>query len=154
MTTLSNAVENVDGNHYGSKIEIPACHPGMFAAGLKWQSGFQHKRDMMNYAYTLPMISLCRDFDSIGSISIDSKGEPRIHYSLSKHDETSLIEGSLMACNILAACGASTISTCQDTVQPYTSTLNPGIAIIFFYFYFLFFLFSIFSRFPSILNIR
>jgi hypothetical protein len=68
------------------------------------------------------MIVLTRDYDSVGSIIIDSDGNPRMHFALSRHDEGTIVRGFEAAAKVLIAAGARIIRTSQNSVAP----LNVG----------------------------
>jgi choline dehydrogenase-like flavoprotein len=70
---------------------------------------------------------LQRDKDSIGSITLDSNGDPVkaimtctyvqvVHYALSKHDSQSLVEGTKRALDVAAVEGAKTVFTLLEDV--------------------------------------
>ena len=119
MTTVSNVAANVDGEHYGSKIEISFCPPPHFAATIPWLSPYQYKRTLLMYPHAVPFICIARDYDSEGVISLDSTGEPYIDWSLSKKDSKSILAGVIEALRIAIIEGATEVFTTQIGVPSF-----------------------------------
>jgi hypothetical protein len=59
---------------------------------------------------------LTRDYDSVGSVTIDSDGNPRMHFALSRHDEGTITRGLEAASKVLIAAGARLVRTSQNAV--------------------------------------
>ncbi|CAG8660680.1 3709_t:CDS:2, partial [Cetraspora pellucida] len=118
MTSVSEVVENIDGDHYGSKIEIAPLHPIYLVSFLPWKSALNHKQRMLQINHLVPILIVSRDKDP-GRISIDSCGRPRIHYSISNHDSKSVVEGMIAGINILVAAGAKTVITGQLAIEEF-----------------------------------
>ncbi|KAF9358391.1 hypothetical protein BGX26_001850 [Mortierella sp. AD094] len=122
MTALSTVAENVDGNGYGAKIEVPSHHPALSSISVKWKSGADHKSRMLDLNHIVPLIALTRDRDG-GSVRCGPDGLPRIDYSVSKHDAVSLNEGIDRSLRILVAAGAKTVWTPQRGIEEFQ--VNP-----------------------------
>ncbi|KAJ3256688.1 hypothetical protein HK103_005183 [Boothiomyces macroporosus] len=132
MTTLSNQVANVDGQGYGarlgnnmSKPEIPASHPSIFTGAQKWESSKGHKRTILNWPHTVPVIVLTRDKDSEGQIYIDGENNGRLNWSLGKTDKINMAKGFEVGLNALIAAGAAEVYTTQSDVAPFKR--NPAL---------------------------
>jgi choline dehydrogenase-like flavoprotein len=109
LTTVSNVVANLDGTHYGAKIEVPAGLPVSFATTLKWNSAADHKKKMLMYPHTATFIVLTRDKDSTGSIWVDGDGNCRYNWKLGKFDGKSCLAGVEKSVMMLLAAGAAEI---------------------------------------------
>ncbi|KAH9819742.1 GMC oxidoreductase-domain-containing protein [Melampsora americana] len=119
MTSISCEVENLNGSHFGSKVEVMFSNPGQFAGiGAKWRSSESHKQDMIEYKNSFTLVIICRDRDQ-GRIQIDERGEPMIDYELSTFDSKSLLAGVIKGCEVMNRLGAKRINTTQYTVEPY-----------------------------------
>ncbi|KAF9166046.1 hypothetical protein DFQ26_008800 [Actinomortierella ambigua] len=127
MTALSTVAENTDGHGYGSKIEVPSHHPGLNGAFVRWKSAAQHKSAMLELNHILPLIVLSRDRDG-GSIELGEDGQPRIQYTVSKHDVLSLEDGMGRALQILVAAGAQRVWTTQRELEPFVVNQTLGVA--------------------------
>lgn len=64
------------------------------------------------------LVIIVRDFDSVGTVTLDSNGTPRLNYKLSEHDKKSMLTGIEHAINIMIHAGAVEISTTQQTLDP------------------------------------
>lgn len=120
MTTISCEVENREGTHYGSKIEVCATAPSLYAGFfVPWRSSKTHKQYMSRYAQSFSLVILGRDRSS-GRVGIDgSTGQPTVDYVLDPFDGDSLVEGMVMASRILVGAGAVEIATAQRTVESF-----------------------------------
>ncbi|XP_047322201.1 long-chain-alcohol oxidase FAO4A-like [Impatiens glandulifera] len=106
MTAMSTVVADFNKSGYGSVIQTPALHPGMFSALMPWTSGVDFKMRMCRFSRTGHVFALLRDKSS-GSISSPSN----ISYSLEDSDQESLRIGVEKVLRILAAAGAEEIGT-------------------------------------------
>ncbi len=107
MAAMSDEWGQLDGA-YGVKIETPPAHPGLFSLALPWQSGEQHKQVMTQAAHAGIFIVLLRDRDG-GRVTLDKRGQPRLHYRLSAYDRQHLWRGIAEAARLHAAAGAHTL---------------------------------------------
>lgn len=123
LTMVSNAAELVDPAGWGCKIEVIASSPSIHAAFTNFENAEAHKADMLRYAHSFELIVICRDRDG-GSVFVDPEGNARMNYTISKHDQQSLLQGVLRACDIHMMAGASKIGTVQTGVAPFKPSLN------------------------------
>lgn len=116
MTAISNVVENRDGTHFGSKLEVIASSSGVHAVtGAPWKSSSQHKETVLQYNHSFSFVVICRDRDG-GRIYLDSTGRALVDYSLSAYDGASLLAGVIAGCKVMRASGAKKIVTIQAGV--------------------------------------
>eukprot|EP00887_Chlorella_sp_A99_P002220 scaffold21.g2220.t1 len=130
--TIINHVGHWEDGGYGALLYTPAVHPGLFAAAAPWIGG-QDFKDLVLQARcdagacasaSRPAAGVaCRTrrpsavFAASGlrtatrRVVIDREGRPRIHYSLSKRDEGSMLAGVELALRCLGAAGAHTVLT-------------------------------------------
>ncbi|KAF9972985.1 hypothetical protein BGZ73_003835 [Actinomortierella ambigua] len=127
MTALSTVAENTDGHGYGSKIEVPSHHPGLNAAFVAWKSAGQHKARMLDLNHIMPLIVLSRDRDG-GSVTVGPDGQPRLQYTVSKHDVLSLEDGMARALQILVAAGAKRVWTTQRGLDEFVVNQELGVS--------------------------
>ncbi|CAG8597834.1 13511_t:CDS:2 [Ambispora gerdemannii] len=120
LTTISNVVENVDGDNYGAKIEVPALHPTTIPYAFPWKSSLQHKILMTQLNHMVALVVIARDKDS-GRVVTDSNGRPRIHYTVSQHDGKSITAGLIAGLKILVAAGAKKVGTGQAGVDEFVT---------------------------------
>ncbi|KAL8278216.1 hypothetical protein RQP46_009389 [Phenoliferia psychrophenolica] len=119
MTAVSSARENLDGSHYGSKLEVMMSFPGGTAAAfVPWTASKEHKIALLGYNRSFTLIAICRDRGS-GQIVLDKDGRARIDYRLDSYDGLSLLAGVVAGCEIHLAAGANRITTAQCGVEPY-----------------------------------
>lgn len=123
LTMVSNAAELVDAEGWGCKIEVIASSPSIHAAFSNFEDSTAHKAAMLRYSHSFTIIVICRDRDG-GRVFIDNEGKARMDYSISKHDQQSLLQGVLRATEIHMMAGASQISTCQVGMAPYKPALT------------------------------
>ncbi|CAJ0918612.1 1862_t:CDS:2 [Entrophospora sp. SA101] len=126
VVVVSNFTENVDGNHYGSKIVVGSHHPASMAANFPWNSTFKHKQFMLEYTHISPLLVITRDRDA-GRIVIDSRGQPKLYYKVSQHDSKSAVAGIIASLKILVAAGAKRVGTCQAGLEEFevSDDVNP-----------------------------
>ncbi|GAA98883.1 uncharacterized protein L969DRAFT_50924 [Mixia osmundae IAM 14324] len=126
MTTVSNVVENVDGEHFGAKIEIIASSAGTYgAAVVGWNGSKEHKRNALEYPNSVCMIILSRDRDG-GRVYTDAEGKCRVDYTISPHDAKSMHAGIKAAVQMQLAAGARRISTSQRLVPDFIVKNTPA----------------------------
>ncbi|CAO3620282.1 unnamed protein product [Cunninghamella blakesleeana] len=125
MTAYTTAVENSDGENYGCLIEGVTHHAGLNSLGIPWRGSLDHKKTMLKYRYSAPLITVSRDKNSVGSLVFnleDDDGESdimQINYSLSDHDKQSLKYGIIASAKILVAAGAREVRSMQLNVPPF-----------------------------------
>ncbi|MFQ5871902.1 MAG: GMC family oxidoreductase N-terminal domain-containing protein [Candidatus Geothermarchaeales archaeon] len=114
QTIAVDRFSDLDGDHYGVRIEAVPSHPGLSALGLPWEGGRQHKDLMSQISKAAAFIVIARDRRG-GSVTIDKKGEPVVRYRLHREDEKHLIKGVQEAARIHKAAGAEEIFTLHTT---------------------------------------
>lgn len=120
MTTYSDVVANLDGQHYGAKIEGVSHHPGMVANATPWHGSLDHKRALLRWRYSTSLLTVSRDKDSYGRVFYDTDQDlVKVNYTMSKHDRQSVVAGIIASANILVAAGAREIRTMQYSVPPF-----------------------------------
>lgn len=118
MTTVCNeCAPGPKGDGYGAKLEIPSAHPGLLSAGLPWMSGQQSKQLMLQVPKLCPIIILQRDHGE-GRVLLDADGTgPRIQYTVSAADRTSMFQAMRAAYGILVAAGATQVFSLHSKVD-------------------------------------
>lgn len=129
LTMVSNGAEIVDPEGWGCKIEVIASSPSLHAAFSPFSSAEQHKADMLRYNHCFELIIITRDRDA-GEVFVDADGVARINYTISKHDQKSLQEGVLRACDIHMMAGASKIGTVQQGVAMFEAGVTPTASMV------------------------
>jgi choline dehydrogenase-like flavoprotein len=114
MTSVSRINSNIDGHGYGGLIEVMTSHPSIFGLNIPWKSSFEHKKKMIEFNSTATFIGLLRDKDSIGTVKIDSSGDPIIDWKLGKQDEQHLLALIQSITEIMLAAGATKVRLAQD----------------------------------------
>lgn len=125
QAVYSDEFVDLDGRHYGAKMESAPLHPALLALVTPWQRA-EHYRRLM---HSLPNISLVgvllRDRDG-GRVEAHD-GSARIHYELSRYDQGHLRRGIEGAVRILEAAGAREIFTSQAAFVTYRPGQKGGI---------------------------
>ncbi|XP_010111511.2 long-chain-alcohol oxidase FAO4A [Morus notabilis] len=106
MTAMSTVAADLKKSGYGTVIQTPALHPGMFSILMPWVSGKDMKDRMRRFSRTAHVFALARDQGS-GTVNSDSE----IRYSVEARDEEKLRAGVEKVLRILAAAGAEEIGT-------------------------------------------
>ncbi|ORZ08629.1 hypothetical protein BCR42DRAFT_455391 [Absidia repens] len=119
MTSVSNVVENLDGEGYGCKLEVPSTPAGSYASSLPWRGMAHHKEMMLRYRHCSPILALSRDKDTNSAVRYDQHGNLAIDYNISTHDRQSILGGILRSVDILVAAGAREVHTCQNAMEPF-----------------------------------
>ncbi len=110
MTRLSRQFANLDGHGYGVRLETAPVHPGLAAATFPWESGASHKRMMSNLPNMTNIIALTRDRHG-GHITLNSRGEPVLHYNLHPFDAAHTLKGLIESLRVHVAAGAKEVSS-------------------------------------------
>ncbi len=105
QTRLCDEFSNLDGKGYGVRIEASPAHPGLWALGLPWQSGEQHRFLMQQLPHLANSIVLTRDRFP-GRVEVTSAGKPVLHYHLHSYDARHFMFGIEQALRIHRAAGA------------------------------------------------
>ncbi|UZJ54052.1 hypothetical protein CBS101457_003372 [Exobasidium rhododendri] len=123
LTMVSNAAELIDQAGWGCKIEVIASSPSLHAAFSTFEDAESHKADMLRYSHSFELIVICRDREA-GNVFLDKEGNARMNYTISKHDQYSLLQGILKACDIHMMAGASKIGTVQTGMKSFKPSLS------------------------------
>jgi hypothetical protein len=117
ISRYSTQFANLDHRHYGGVLERPPAHPGFMGLELPWWSGSHYKAllgRVRGHAYAF---AITRDRDP-GRLTVDRHARPRLHCRLSRRDGAHLMRGPVESVRILAAAGASEISTSHARLEP------------------------------------
>jgi choline dehydrogenase-like flavoprotein len=109
---------NLDGAGYGVALETAPIHPGIAALSLSWANGAQHKRVMERLSHMANTIIITRDREG-GRVTLDSRGKPVLHYTLSKYDSAHVMRGIVESLRIHRAAGAQEVSAPHTTPMIY-----------------------------------
>jgi choline dehydrogenase-like flavoprotein len=122
MTAVCNAVDDLDGKAHGTRIEAILHAPYVTAPFYPWQSGAQARKNLLKYKQTVPLLLLSRDTSS-GTVTYD-KQKPDVlvvDYTVNKFDRNSILQGFLVASDILYIEGAKEILSPQAWVPTFKS---------------------------------
>ncbi|MGB2957535.1 MAG: GMC family oxidoreductase [Bacteroidota bacterium] len=101
---------NRNGDGGGFWIEAVPAYPALSAISLPGFGEF-HREMMKKHAHLGALIVLVKEIDSSGRVIPDSRGRPRISYSLGERDLAYLKEGIREASRIHFAAGAESVMT-------------------------------------------
>jgi long-chain-alcohol oxidase len=93
---------------YGVKYESAALHPSVLGTFIPWRGARAHAETMHSLRHIVPIPVIVRDRGE-GTVSVDRRGEPVVHYRLSRFDLEHLRVGFEGAARILEAAGARKI---------------------------------------------
>ncbi len=105
LSRMVSQFSDLSSDGYGVALETAPIHPGIAASVLSWQDGRQHKDVMRQLDHLSNIIIITRDREG-GRIALDRRGQPVIHYTLSKVDGAHLMRGILESLRIHRAAGA------------------------------------------------
>jgi long-chain-alcohol oxidase len=113
----SDEFVDLDGQHFGPKIESAPLHPALLALVTPWRKPDQYRRLMRS----LPNLSLTGILlrDSGAGQVTTRNGTPRVNYRLSRHDQAHMRKGIEAGVRILEAAGAKEIFTSQAAYVAY-----------------------------------
>lgn len=117
MTSMSPIF---DPAGYGTIIQTPSLHPGLFSVLMPWTSALDMKERMSRFSRTAHIFSLARDK---GSGTVDFPGH--LTYSLDPYDENNLRKGLEKVLKIMIAAGAEEVGTHHysgERLKPKTSS--------------------------------
>lgn len=115
QAAYSDEFANLDGKHYGAKLEVSPQHPGGQGATLPWHSARHYRDTMARSARQALFFLFVRDRTS-GKVTLDRAGRPRIHYRVAQPDARHMLIGIEGALKVLAAAGALEVGTFQTGV--------------------------------------
>jgi len=117
MTSMSPVF---DPSGYGTIIQTPSLHPGLFSVLMPWTSALDMKERMSRFARTAHIFALARDKGS-GTVNLPGN----LSYSLNPYDENNLKKGIEKVLRIMIAAGAEEVGThnCSgERLKPKTSS--------------------------------
>lgn len=117
MTSMSPVF---DPSGYGTIIQTPSLHPGLFSVLMPWTSALDMKERMSRFARTAHIFALARDKGS-GTVNLPGN----LSYSLNPYDENNLNKGIEKVLRIMIAAGAEEVGThhCSgERLKPKTSS--------------------------------
>lgn len=123
MAAYSDELGNLDGRHYGVKLETPPGHPGLIGFATPWLGARAYKDINLRMSHQAIFLILCRDRGS-GRITVDKSGRPRIHYQLDRQDGEHVLKGIEAGLRVAVAGGAQEIGTLQSGVPYFRPTGN------------------------------
>lgn len=101
--------EAVEG--YGFVVESVNASASLWAAGIPWIDGLQHKREMLKLRNILPWHAVCHDHGE-GEVVLDSAGEPLVRWELTDSiDQEVAIRAHVELARLHRAAGAKEIFT-------------------------------------------
>jgi len=95
---------------YGFRIEMAPALPGNIASGTSWETGLQHKMQMLRSEHAAVFFVLTRDTGE-GTVQVDHRGQPVIRYWPNRVDSGFLVRGMQEIVRIAFAGGAIAVST-------------------------------------------
>ena len=102
---------NIENSNRGFWVEAAPAHPGLFALSTPWVNGKSHKDFMRRrFNHATANIVLLKEWSG-GQVSIDKHGSPIVEYRLESRDRKNMVAGIKETARILAAAGASGLST-------------------------------------------
>ena len=105
QTRVSEEFADLDGQGYGFRLEVSPAHPGLWALGLPWFSGPEHRDLMREVPHLGNIIVLLRDRYA-GRVKLDRAGRPALHYRLHPYDANHMVQGVEAALRVQHAAGA------------------------------------------------
>jgi choline dehydrogenase-like flavoprotein len=113
QTIKTDQFAHLRGTH-GFRIEMAPALPGTIASGTAWESGLQHKQQMLRSANAAIFFVLTRDTGE-GTVQIDRAGMPVIRYWPNTVDAGFLVRGMQEITRIAFAGGAVAVSTTHSS---------------------------------------
>jgi choline dehydrogenase-like flavoprotein len=117
QAVYSDQVADLDGRHYGAKLESVPLHPALLALSLPWQRAEQYERIIRALPHLSLVGVLLRDRD--GGRVQEQGGVGRVHYRVSAYDQQHVRRGIEAGVRILEAAGAREIFTTQNALISY-----------------------------------
>jgi long-chain-alcohol oxidase len=125
QAVYSDEFADLDGQHFGPKIESAPLHPALLALVMPWRKPEQYSRLMRS----LPNLSLTGILlrDSGAGQVITKDGTARVEYRLSRPDLAHMRKGIEAGVRILEAAGAKEIFTSQAAYVAYRPGQRGGV---------------------------
>ncbi|EGV61357.1 hypothetical protein PSN45_000023 [Yamadazyma tenuis] len=123
MTAVSTEVADLDGKHHGPRIESVLHAPFMEASFMPWYDSDQLRTDLLKYNQTSAMLVITRDVGS-GKVYSDPRQPEKVlvDYTMNKFDVNALLEGFLVAADMLYMDGVIEIKSSQSWTPQFKST--------------------------------
>lgn len=104
-------------------IHVAAVPPALAATLLPWRGALAHKQTMAKVSQMVPLAISIPDSEHEQAAVLDD-----VVYTLTKNDETTLVQGIIRACRILAITGATEVYISQLAIEPFRfdPSLFPG----------------------------
>jgi len=120
LTSVVNEHENLTGDGYGAKLEATTMLPGMFLPAFPWRSALHAKTFAANMRRTTGYISLARDRNG-GTVTPTPEDpfRPKISYTPSATDKTSVQHGLEALAELLYVAGAREIHSTLPNLPPF-----------------------------------
>lgn len=114
MTSVSSQVADLDGKAHGPRIETILHTPFIEGAFTPWNDSDQFRTDLLKYNHASAMLIITRDMGS-GRVYYDSRrpDDVLMDYSIHKFDAAAILEGVLVAADMLYMYGAIEIVPSQ-----------------------------------------
>lgn len=111
QTRYSNQLADLDAG-YGVRFETAPAQFALVGSAFGWEGARRFREDVRRVGSMSYIGVLLRDRDA-GRVAVTRDGRPQVHYELSDYDVAHARRGLLAAAEILAAAGATEISTVQ-----------------------------------------
>jgi choline dehydrogenase-like flavoprotein len=144
LTSVTTALEDLDGKHHGVKIEVVCSTPCFGLLSLPYRakypvsaddeplsSAIDFKLNAAKFAYATGFVPIARDRDT-GSVYIDpsdpTRRRVRVKYTPSAFDRAHILEGIITGLRIFYTMGAIELESCIPGVNRWTrpSHVNPS----------------------------
>ncbi len=114
QSEVSDHFANCAGEH-GFLFESVGAMPALYAAGVPWRDGEQHKRDFARiFRHVAPFLSVARDHGE-GEVVLDAHGQPLVRWSLSDAvDRDLFVRATVELARLHEAAGAPEIRTLHE----------------------------------------
>jgi len=111
QSEVSDHFAHCEGDH-GFLIESVGATPAVHSAGIPWQDGERHKREMARmFRHHAPFLSVARDHGE-GEVVLDPHGQPLVRWSLSDEvDRRLMVRANVELARLHHAVGAPEIRT-------------------------------------------
>jgi len=120
----STQFADLDGAGYGVRFETAPVHPGFMALAMPWESPPDFDSRMTRLANISLIGVLTRDRGS-GQVVLSRRGQMRVRYRPSRHDQRHIRHGIVAAAQVLAAAGSSEVFATQHRYVPWRPASEP-----------------------------
>jgi len=123
MSRVCRDFGDLDGKGYGVTLEVAPAHPGLTAASLPWLNARSHRHLVRSIPYLANVLAITRDTYG-GRVTLNTHGQPLIHYTLNAYDQAHVQRGVLEALKIHRAAGAREIFSPHNALLRYERQPN------------------------------